>query len=222
MNQIKTLEFPVLGSGLPKSKSRHQMRSTQFWRQKTLAAVLAAFCLTGVAFGGDKKGKDKGSDNLVESDVEFGIKMAQRGLWKEALFRFQQADLQRPNNSRLLNNIAVAYEAVGAYDKALETYKQALQANASDRELKQNYSRFLEFYQAYNPAQPSEADKAAEAQATETPEESGESGDDTSEEARSEEPEGDGAQAEAGSVVEPEPVTEATEAPESPSSSSGQ
>ena len=192
MSRIKTRENPVLGPGLPKSKSRHQMRATHSWRQRTLIAIAVAFCLTGVAFGGDKKDKDKNTSNLVESDVEFGIKMAQRGLWKEALFRFQQANLQQPNNSRLLNNIAVAYEAVGAYDKALETYKQALQANASDRELKQNYSRFLEFYQAYNPAQPSEADKAAEAQSAEPTKESGESGDDSS------------------------------EAPDSPSSSSGQ
>ncbi len=195
------------------------MLATRPWRQKTLVAILALFCLTGVAFGGEKKGKDKDTENLVESDVQFGIKMAQRGLWKEALFRFQQADHQQPNNSRLLNNIAVAYEAVGAYDKALETYKRALQANASDRELKQNYSRFLEFYQAYNPAQPSEADKAAEAQSVEPANESGEAGDDASEEARTDEPEGEGDQAEAESEVEPEPVADT---PDSPSSSSGQ
>ena len=195
------------------------MLATRPWRQKTLVAILALFCLTGVAFGGEKKGKDKDTENLVESDVQFGIKMAQRGLWKEALFRFQQADHQQPNNSRLLNNIAVAYEAVGAYDKALETYKRALQANASDRELKQNYSRFLEFYQAYNPAQPSEADKAAEAQSVEPANESGEAGDDASEEARTDEPEGEGDQAEAESEVVPEPVADT---PDSPSSSSGQ
>jgi len=145
---------------------------------------MLALALVGLSSG--VVSQDKKTNNAVESDVEFGVKMAQRGLWKEALFRFQQADQQQPNNSRLLNNIAVAYEAVGEYDKALETYKQALQVNASDRELKQNYSRFLEFYQAYNPAQPSEADRKAEGETGGGPSDS-EIEDDSAEEARSDE-----------------------------------
>lgn len=138
------------------------MRPDPVWKRATLLVALS-LCLAGAAAGQDKK-----TSASVESDVDFGVKMAQRGLWKEALFRFQQADLQQPNDSRLLNNIAVAYEAVGAYDKALETYKKALQANAADRELKQNYSRFLEFYQAYKPEQPSEADQKAQSAAAES------------------------------------------------------
>lgn len=157
------------------------MRPEPSWRRVTMILALAVVGLSsGVA------SQNKKTSGAVESDVEFGVKMAQRGLWKEALFRFQQANQQQPNNSRLLNNIAVAYEAVGEYDKALETYKQALQANASDRELKQNYSRFLEFYQAYNPAQPSEADQKAEGETGQEPSDS-ESQDDSAEEARSDE-----------------------------------
>ena len=157
------------------------MRPEPSWRR--VAVMLA---LTVMGFSGGVVGQDKKSSGAVESDVDFGVKMAQRGLWKEALFRFQQADLQEPNNSRLLNNIAVAYEAVGEYDKALETYKQALQVNASDRELKQNYSRFLEFYQAYNPAPPSEADQKAAGDTGEEPSDTA-TQDPAAEEARSDE-----------------------------------
>jgi len=203
------------------------MRSPRTWRRTTLMAAFIALSLTGIASGNDKK-----TDNDVESDVEFGIKMAQRGLWKEALFRFRQADLQHPNNGKLLNNMAVAYEAVGAYDQALETYKRALQANSSDRDLKQNYSRFLEFYQAYHPAEPSEADKAAEAQSkvsqtdanqtAPTPSEQAPTEEAPTEEAPSDDSEADGAQAENGHVDELESTAESADTPDPPSSSGGQ
>lgn len=87
----------------------------------------------------------------LDQEITFGVKMAQRGLWSEALFRFKRAADQRPNDGRVLNNLAVAYEAVGEFDKALETYQRALQNDASNRELKSNYSRFIEFYQAFKP-----------------------------------------------------------------------
>ncbi len=59
----------------------------------------------------------------------------------------------RPGDSKVLNNLAVAYEAVGQYENALLAYKEALKADAANRELKRNYSRFVEFYQAFKPAE---------------------------------------------------------------------
>lgn len=85
----------------------------------------------------------------LDKELSFGVKMAQRGLWSEALFRFHQVSEDRPGDARVLNNLAVAYEAVGQYEQALEIYQQALAADPANRELKQNYSRFLEFYQAF-------------------------------------------------------------------------
>jgi Flp pilus assembly protein TadD len=83
--------------------------------------------------------------------MEFGVKMAQRGLWSEALFRFEQAQRQAPGDPRVLNNLAVAYEATGQFDKALASYQQALQAAPTNRELRRNYARFVEFYQSFRP-----------------------------------------------------------------------
>jgi len=79
--------------------------------------------------------------------------MAQRGLWSEALFRFRQAERNDPANAHIQNNIAVAYEALGLFDEALESYKSALRLNSTSAELKRNYSRFAEFYQAFQPEQ---------------------------------------------------------------------
>lgn len=90
-------------------------------------------------------------ESKMEQQISFGVKMAQRGLWSEALFRFQQAAAERPGDSRILNNLAVAYEAVGQYEDALEVYQEALRADSANRELKRNYSRFVEFYQAFKP-----------------------------------------------------------------------
>jgi len=92
-----------------------------------------------------------GSSTRAEAgdQLRFGVDMARRGLWSEALFRFEQTRQERPNDPKVLNNIAVAYEAVGRFDDALATYKQAIAAAPGNRDLKTNYSRFLEFYQNY-------------------------------------------------------------------------
>jgi len=81
--------------------------------------------------------------------MEFGVEMARKGLWREALFRFRQAGAMEPGNVRAMNNLAVAYEAVGLFDQALETYREALRVSPNDGELRRNYSQFLEFYQSF-------------------------------------------------------------------------
>ena len=52
----------------------------------------------------------------------------------------------------VLNNLAVAYVDVGQYENALLAYQEALKADSSNRDLKRNYSRFVEFSQAFKPA----------------------------------------------------------------------
>jgi tetratricopeptide (TPR) repeat protein len=88
------------------------------------------------------------------AQMAFGVDMAQRGLWNEALFRFERAGRESGSASSALNNLAVAYEAVGRFDEALATYRKALEGDPGNRALKQNYSRFLEFYQAFKPRKP--------------------------------------------------------------------
>ncbi len=88
------------------------------------------------------------------SQLEFGISMAKRGLWNEALFRFSRVLNERPGDPRVLNNMAVAYEAIGEFDQALEHYKLALEKDSANRELRRNYAQFLEFYQSLKPETP--------------------------------------------------------------------
>jgi tetratricopeptide (TPR) repeat protein len=90
-----------------------------------------------------------GRPDQPSSQLSFGVNMAQHGLWSEALFRFHQAESLDPNNPRIQNDLAVAYEAAGDYDKALETYKKGLKLDPNSKELRANYARFVEFYQGF-------------------------------------------------------------------------
>lgn len=101
----------------------------------------------------------------AKEQLSFGVKMARRGLWSEALFRFKQARRLDPSNARVLNNMAVAYEALGHFDKALETYQEAVRLQSTDRDLRKNYSRFVEFYRAFRPDEQKDA-SLDESQAT--------------------------------------------------------
>jgi Tfp pilus assembly protein PilF len=115
-------------------------------RQPVCTAVFVlAFSLSSVACGGHP------NPNTTAAQLQFGVDMARRGLWQEALFRFHQAERLEPGNPRVYNNLAVAYEANGQFDKALEYYQKALRAAPDSREARGNYARFVEFYQAFKP-----------------------------------------------------------------------
>lgn len=103
------------------------------------------------------------------SQLEFGVDMARRGLWNEALFRFKRALVSRPGDAQILNNIAVAYEALGLFDEALETYKKALEGSSGHRDVRANYSRFLEFYQSFKPAEEAAAEETPAVETEEAP-----------------------------------------------------
>lgn len=103
-----------------------------------LAAVAVATCAGGY-----------GKPESPAAQLAFGVKMAQQQLWSEALFRFRQAERLDPGNPRIYNNMAVALEATGRYDEALEYYQKALKAAPGNADLKRNYARFSEFYASY-------------------------------------------------------------------------
>lgn len=97
------------------------------------------------------------SGNAVRHDADdqlgFGVRMAQQGLWSEALFRFEKARAADPGNPRILNNIAVALEAAGRYEEALEAYREAIRVAPGNRDLEANYARFVDFYQSFQTAE---------------------------------------------------------------------
>ena len=84
--------------------------------------------------------------NQSGDQLQFGVQMARSNLWREAMFRFERAVAIEPNNPTALNNLAVAYEGIGEFEKARDTYARALAADRSNQYIQKNYSRFVEFY----------------------------------------------------------------------------
>jgi Flp pilus assembly protein TadD len=80
--------------------------------------------------------------------LEFGVKMATKGLWREAVLRFEKAASVEPNRPEIFNNLAVAYECLGRFDDARQAYEKALELNPSDRRIQENQKRFLAFYES--------------------------------------------------------------------------
>ena len=78
--------------------------------------------------------------------LEFGVKMARSGAWKEAQFRFRRASELAPGDPVILNNLAVAYENNGRYEDANGTYLLALEIDSENERLRSNYERFHVFY----------------------------------------------------------------------------
>jgi len=85
----------------------------------------------------------------AEHEMRFGVEAGRRGYWQEALFRFERARAQEPANGELLNNLAVTQEALGRFEDALATYKDALKAEPKNQNIRRNYARFAEFYSSY-------------------------------------------------------------------------
>jgi tetratricopeptide (TPR) repeat protein len=75
----------------------------------------------------------------------FGVQMARMNLWREAMFRFQRAVEINPGDAMAHNNLAVAYEANGDFEKARREYLEALKLDRNNSYIQKNYSRYVEF-----------------------------------------------------------------------------
>ena len=84
------------------------------------------------------------AEDSAKRQVEFGIEVAQKGLWQEARFRFERAVAIDPENASALNNLAISLEQMGEFDKARESYEKALASKPGDLYIQQNYDLFRE------------------------------------------------------------------------------
>jgi Tfp pilus assembly protein PilF len=82
--------------------------------------------------------------NQAKAEVEFGINVAQRGLWREAIYRWEKATKIDPNYPAAFNDLAIAYEHEGQLDKARQAYERALELDANNAQIRQNYELFKE------------------------------------------------------------------------------
>jgi len=111
-------------------------------RRRALATGLSlaiVVCLSACA-------SSSGDAATAADQKAYGARMAERGFWREALFRFDRAAKLAPDDPEVLNNLAVACEAVGETARALAAYKRALELRPEDARIKRNYARFAEYY----------------------------------------------------------------------------
>ena len=80
----------------------------------------------------------------ARKQVQFGIEVAQHGLWREAIYRWERATQIDPAYAAAHNNLAIAYEQEGDVDKARAAYERALELRPGDVYIMQNYELFKE------------------------------------------------------------------------------
>lgn len=102
-----------------------------------LAAVVLVSALSATSVWADARSDAK-------EQVEFGIQVAQRGLWREAIYRWDRAAQLDPTYAAAFNNLAVAYEHEGELSKAREAYEKALALEPDNALIRQNFDLFKE------------------------------------------------------------------------------
>jgi Tfp pilus assembly protein PilF len=80
----------------------------------------------------------------AKAQVEFGIDVAQRGLWREAIYRWEKAVEIDPTYAAAYNDLAVGYEHEGQFEKARDAYEKALKLEPNNVQIQQNYELFKE------------------------------------------------------------------------------
>jgi len=78
----------------------------------------------------------------IYSEFEFANTVAKNELWKEAKMRWENLIPKMGKSPKLHNNLAVAYERLGEFEKAEKEYKTALKLSPNNKFIKDNYDRF--------------------------------------------------------------------------------
>ena len=99
--------------------------------------LLAAFSLSTATAMADSRDE-------ARSQVDFGINVAQRGLWREAIYRWEKAVELDPKYAAAYNDLAIAYEHEGQLEKARKAYDKALELDPNNTQIRQNYDLFKE------------------------------------------------------------------------------
>jgi len=100
----------------------------------TILSILILF--SPLLISSDKKGD-------AEKNLKFGVMASQKGLWKEAIYRWKRVIELDPTNWKAYNNLAVAYEREGMFNEALNLYQIALQYSNDNIYVKKNYQACL-------------------------------------------------------------------------------
>ena len=106
---------------------------TRLWLVAALVALLSAPARA-----------DRRSD--AKAQVDFGIRVAQKNLWKEAVYRFEKAIEIDKTYGGAWNNLGIAYEQLGRFDEARKAYETAMELEPNNTFIRNNYDQFRDVY----------------------------------------------------------------------------
>ena len=86
----------------------------------------------------------------ARDQVDFGITVAQRGLWKEAVLHWEKAVEIDKTYGAAWNDLGIGYEQLGRFDDARKAYEKALEVEPGNQMIRQNYDQFRENYDRLN------------------------------------------------------------------------
>ena len=121
----------------------HGRNFSRYSERKSVMALRITACAAAVALLSvspalaDARGDAK-------DQVAFGINVAQRGLWREAIYRWEKAIEIDPTYAAAHNDLAIAYEHEGQLDKARKAYEKAIELAPNNPQIRQNYELFKE------------------------------------------------------------------------------
>src|SRR5437867_13184883 len=113
-----------------------KLHSLMHVRLATIFTFVAALLASAPAFADARRD--------AKAQVEFGINVAQRGLWREAIYRWEKAVEIDPMYAAAFNDLAIAYEHEGQLEKARKAYEKALELDPNNSQVRQNYELFKE------------------------------------------------------------------------------
>lgn len=109
-----------------------------------LSHKLAALALAASFVGAASPAYAGNPRKEAKAQVDFGISVAEKGLWREAIFRWKKAVEIDPGYAAAWNNLAIAYEHEGEFDSARDAYERALKLEPNNTYIHQNYDFFKE------------------------------------------------------------------------------
>lgn len=117
-------------------------------KNKIIVTVTCLLLMGSIMLSAESPGASRDISEAIRL-TDFGVEAAKKGLWEEALDRWQQALEADPLFPAAHNNLAVVYENMGEYERAREHYIKALTVSDQNRYISSNNRMFMQFYYKY-------------------------------------------------------------------------
>lgn len=132
-----------------------------------MRSLLALLCAGLLSITSAQAASEK---SRASNQLEFGVRMALKGSWREAAFRFEKAIQYDSENPYAYNNLGVALETVGDFEGARSAYARALEMLPDNDRIRENMEQLEAYISSRAHMAPLPTDSARPGGAGSTPE----------------------------------------------------